>query len=147
MNIMYLDPDPVVCPTLLCDQHLLAQINEARLALEGKWPNHPVTKWAWKNRSHWLWLWCFAVNCCIEYAKRFGKCHASTDRIMSMIVDDRVEDLSKTEVEIECPSWHGDYPDYASYLRARHAEWIRDGKRPAKWTGGRVPQWAQEASP
>jgi hypothetical protein len=148
---MRVSDDPEECAAMLCDRHLMAQINEASLALRGLWRYHPVTRWANVSRGNYLWLARLARACCVEYEHRFGRRHATHGVLFGSdhFVESRaseVPDGSATPLKLTPGVDAGNtVKAYRIYLRRRHAEWAEAEKPRARWTRRRAPEW--EAGP
>lgn len=110
----------------------------------GGYVNHPITQY-YKNEYNFLV--CYAFDCCLEYAYRFGKKHSYEKEIVN-----RFYDLPKT-LHVFTPSsifYHEkqsrEYNPELSAERFRHKlckKWINDimTNRPPKWSDRNVPSF------
>ena len=92
MNIFYLDENPKLAATMLCDQHIRKmQIESAQMCCTAHWEtnseapykrahkNHPSTIWARQSIQHYKWLVEHGLEICNEFVKRYGKRHKTQD--------------------------------------------------------------------
>jgi hypothetical protein len=90
MNIFYLDENPKLAATMLCDQHIRKmQIESAQMCCTAHWEtnseapykrahkNHPSTIWVRQSIQHYRWLISHGLEICNEFEKRYGKEHAT----------------------------------------------------------------------
>lgn len=88
MNIFYLNENPKLAATELCDQHVLKMaIESAQLLCTAHWEtggeapykrshkNHPSSIWARENKSNYLWLVEHGLGICEEFTRRYGNDH------------------------------------------------------------------------
>ena len=94
MNIFYLDKDPVIAATMMCDKHVVKMpLESAQMLctnhrildgvdfLCGKplykiaHKNHPSTIWARQSTENYSWLYRHFIALCDEYTIRYGKKH------------------------------------------------------------------------
>ena len=92
MNIFYLDENPKLAATMLCDQHIRKmQIESAQMCCTAHWEtggtapykrahwNHPSTKWVRESIHHYRWLIAHGLEICSEFEKRYGKNHKTKE--------------------------------------------------------------------
>jgi hypothetical protein len=88
MNIFYLDENPKLAATMLCDQHIRKmQIESAQMCCTAHWEtggdapykrahkNHPSTIWTRQSIQHYRWLIAHGLEICNEFTIRYGKPH------------------------------------------------------------------------
>jgi hypothetical protein len=168
LNLFVTDPDPVVCAMNLDDKRigkLLMECNQMMsLALKSHWEddsyvfwetpteltsgkaylNHPVSIWVRKTRANFLWTHEHAVALANEFHSRFGRDHASADRLPFMhrysdvIPDGELTPFQNSAKNESFDFTHFPVPDsYQHYLAAR---WQTD-KRAVTFTGRDRPEW------
>ena len=101
MNLFVLDRDPVLAAQGLDDKRVGKLLMEAcqmlssgalrwsrdrvevgpGLACRASYQGHPVTLWVGATRSNWAWALAHARGLAAEYSLRFGRAHASEDRL------------------------------------------------------------------
>ena len=90
MNIFFLDKNPIIAATYLCDKHVVRMILEtAQILSTVSWrygvaapykpthKNHPSVLWAGNFLNNWRWLISHGRGMSAEYTKRYGKIHKS----------------------------------------------------------------------
>jgi hypothetical protein len=99
MNIFALSPDPKQAAQMHCDKHVVKMILEsAQLLYSAHWMvnpddlpsdaykkthvNHPCAIWVRESRENYQWLCHLAYWLCEEYTYRYGRIHATHDRII-----------------------------------------------------------------
>jgi hypothetical protein len=89
MNIFYLHSDVTVAAKMHCDKHVVKMILETaqmltsvqhrygntNMTYKPTHVNHPSTRWAGDNKTHYQWLWRLGMELCAEYTRRYGKVH------------------------------------------------------------------------
>jgi len=114
MNIFFLDSDPQIAATYMCDKHVIKMILESAQLLctchhitgslmENKnlYPdipskfyklthkNHPCSKWLREHKRNYEWLATHAHYLCNEYSSRYNnKTHASSPLIHWLLNND-----------------------------------------------------------
>jgi hypothetical protein len=106
MNIFFLDPDPTTAARAQCDAHVVKMPLETAQMLSTAahkaaeragdaapaglyrpaYAKHPSTLWAGENAANAAWLVAHGWALCAEYARRFGKTHASL-RVIDLAAD------------------------------------------------------------
>lgn len=96
MNIFYLDKNPIIAASYLCDQHASKMVLEtAQMLSMVSWrygiaapyknskthKNHPCTKWAGDSLCHWSWLLLHGYAIAEQYTNRYNRIHNSTEII------------------------------------------------------------------
>jgi hypothetical protein len=94
MNIFYLDENPKLAATMLCDQHIRKmQIESAQMCCTAHWEtnseapykrahkNHPSTIWARESLLQYLWLVEHGLEICNEFTKRYKNTH-KTEQVL-----------------------------------------------------------------
>lgn len=156
MNIFALDNDPALAARYLCDQHLGKMLLESAQLLCGPHANapykrthykHPCAVWVRECDENYNWLLNHGEALAAEYAKRFGKKHASAAMIVWCCT--RLADLSLPVVKEHAPFAQA-MPDryrnadpVTAYRAYYAAEKLTLRGKPVSWTGGdRVrPPW------
>jgi hypothetical protein len=99
MNIFYLDKDPVKAAQLQYNKHVVKMILESAQMLctihrhfgnedvpyKSTHKNHPSTKWARENWSHYNWLYQHMIALGDEYTKRYGKTHLTIQKCVPVL--------------------------------------------------------------
>lgn len=168
MNLFVTDPDPVVCAMNLDDKRigkLLMECNQMMsLALKSHWEddsyvfwensteltfgraymNHPVSIWVRKTRANFQWTFDHAVALANEFHSRFGRDHASADRLLFMHrYSDIIPEGGLTEFQNSAKNGEIDFthlPVPVSYQRYLAARWRTD-KRDVNFTERHSPEW------
>jgi len=92
VNLFVLDLDPVIAARAQCDRHVVkmtletAQILASVSARYGRaapyrptHARHPCTLWAGETRENWAWTVEHGLALADEYARRYGRTHASAE--------------------------------------------------------------------
>ena len=100
MNIFYLDENPKLAATMLCDQHIRKmQIESAQMCCTAHWEtggtapykrahkNHPSTIWTRQSIQHYIWLVEHGLEICREFTKRYGKRHKTQDVLEWLLIN------------------------------------------------------------
>lgn len=101
MNIFFVDENPVIAAKSLANTHAVKMILESAQMLstahhvcpgvtynlikdkiyKKTHMNHPSTKWVRENSANYSWLVLHALALCEEYTSRYGRRHATQDKI------------------------------------------------------------------
>lgn len=100
MNIFFLDANPRIAATYMCDKHVVKMVLETAQLLStahhkagSKYAkdlyrvthaNHPSAVWARATASNYAWLYEHFEALCAEYTRRYFRDHA-TARLMSKL--------------------------------------------------------------
>jgi hypothetical protein len=101
--------------------------------------NHPSAKWTRINQSNYLWLYNMWYALCDEYTYRYGKTHATFDKLAYILnkVPKNIPVGKITPVPQAMPDYcKMDLPidGYRKYYRL-------EKQRFAKWTNRQIPEW------
>lgn len=91
MNIFYVDSNPLISATQLCDRHVIKMGLEStqmicttlhhfgipNVPYKKAHYNHPCTIWVRQSLLHYNWLVQHAQSIFSEYSRRYGKVHKS----------------------------------------------------------------------
>lgn len=153
MNLFVLDTDPYKAAQYHCDKHVVKMILEtaqmlstAHRELDGDenvdptfyrktHKNHPSAKWIRETNNNYTWAWCLLEGLCKEYTFRYGKIHATENKLLSKLyrLPNKIEVGYKTlqpqcmPDEFKCYDVVQAYRNYYIGSKAGFAKWkIRD---------------------
>ena len=154
MNVFALHPNPAFSAVCLADQHVVkmclesTQIASTALHLNGvehvclyrpTHKRHPCTVAAATDPNYFWWLVDHGLALAGEYLHRFGKEHASLNRLkLAARHAPQKRPLGlvlPTTWPLAMPdAYKGENPHeaYTAYLRAKYAAWASEG-RPPRW--------------
>ena len=173
MNIFALDRNPRIAAEMMCDQHVVKMIIESLQMLAAvidtnykddcrgadsspsqtvglyKYPKsvrkHPCTLWLAESRWNYKWLIKHARGMCLEYSKRYNKCHKAEGLVMVAEAQEKYLDFiytKKTEFVQAMPDdvKHKDpikaYRNYYNMYKFTFARWRKSTKAPSWFIGG-----------
>lgn len=151
MNIFYLDTDPYVAASYLCDKHSIKMALEVAQILcaafeNGEAPykrthyNHPSCVWARASRQNYEWLIAHGKGIAQEYGKRYGKTHKSLSVILwceANMEKLNLPDRGLTTVPLCMPSQYWSDDPVLSY----RAYYIGEKSEIAQWNKSDTPKW------
>ena len=157
MNIFYLHSDPKKAAQMQCDRHVVKMILESAqmlstahrlldnadndLLYRATHKNHPSTKWVRESRHNYQWLYSHFLSLGIEYNLRYGKIHASIDKLKSILKNppQLISDTPFSEPPLCMPSEYKQddvveaYRTYYKQDKASFATWKEPAVVPAWW--------------
>jgi len=151
MNIFILDDDMQKCTHAMIDRHIVkmpleyAQILSTVCRAHG-WPttyepthiNHPCVKWAQQSLDNYRYLWDLAMATGLEYTRRFGREHLSTDILfheLPYIIDLPLGDLTPF-AQCMPEEYRQEDP-----IEAYRAYYMGEKSQMASWKHGSPPAW------
>ena len=158
MNIFYLDKDPEIAATMMCDKHVVKMILESAQMLStahrvcgggGRaWiekvglykmahRNHPSTMWVRYSFDHYMWLYEHMVALMKEYTYRYGKHHA-TERLLEPLSN--VPAIYRTGFT-DPPQCMPDYCKNDNVVSAYQKYYISEKSDFATWKRREKPEW------
>ena len=168
MNLFMVHHNPVIAAEQLCDAHVVKMASETaqllstaiqnhlgKTEIAGLWKKthagHPMTIWAGRSRSNFLWALEHGLALCSEYSKRYGRTHAAEAIIhRAGSFEPIFDDTGYTSV----PLCFGDYKpkgnfapsllDAAMHYRDYYRFKALHFKRPMKWKNSSAPSWMLE---
>ncbi len=110
--------------------------------------NHPSTIWARQNEDNTLWLYRHGISLCLEYTHRYGRRHATYDRILQTPIElDADSDLA-TPVTIAMFDVYRlnreDYPNLSEwdFVKKSYQHYYLEAKWSfANWKNRTLPNW------
>jgi hypothetical protein len=153
MNIFYTDRNPDRCARDHCDKHVVkmlieyAQLLSTAHHLHGSGDvslyrvthkNHPSALWARENAQHYYWLYALWESLSDEYTRRYGRVHASWDRL-STALSEAPEGIPSGDFRDPPQCMPEEYkgPDAVKAYR----DYVRGGKSFAVWKHSAAPIW------
>jgi len=158
MNIFVLDESPIISAQMQCDKHIVkmpletAQMlctahreldgddyaDEENLYKRAYW-NHPCTIWARQTDANYYWLYEHFLALGKEYTYRYGKTHASIDKLKDALcyAPATITLSSMTPVAQAMPDEYKNEDPIKAYR-----DYCINEKHYAKWEKGRTkPEW------
>lgn len=154
LNIFVVDQNPVVAAQDLCDKHVCKMgIESTQILCTVLWKlgvrdipmkpthvNHPCVKWAGESDSNFLWLAEHAVALFDEYSLRYGRRHASRDKLNWIVCQLARPPKGPLTPFVQCVKYdelRGPNP-----ICAYRVYYFVDKSRFARWNHGRnPPEW------
>jgi hypothetical protein len=155
MNIFYLSPDPTTCAAYHCDKHIVKMILEYAQLLstahhvldEDRAPlgiykcthkNHPCAVWVREASGNYTWLVSLFLACLAEYTKRYGKVHATTRLVDSLLLPPMRIPTAPFAPPPQCMPDVYKRPDT---VQSYHAYYVGAKSVIAEWHHGPAPVW------
>lgn len=101
--------------------------------------NHPSNVWARESKDNYVWLYNLFINLCNEYTHRYGKVHATYNKLAIMLSQPpkNIKDIGMTSMPQAMPD---DYKHVDSVTAYR--SYYRGAKKDqSKYTKREVPDW------
>lgn len=101
MNIFVLDDNPALAAIYQCDKHVVKMVletgqllstvhrmhgNDDEVLYKATHMHHPCTKWASLSVENYDWLYTHFVGLACEYEYRYGRMHATYERLKHAVV-------------------------------------------------------------
>lgn len=159
MNIFLISLNPNECAKALCDLRLNKMILETAQMLSVAYRhhfgehemlykqthvNHPCTKWACEDISHYIWLVSLFKALAVEKHWRSNLWHLSYTKLYEVFdepIKNTVVTLTKDQFTFNCsntyPSTGDVFEDYKVCLRSK---WDNDNRQPT-WSKRNQPEW------
>lgn len=153
MNIFFLDRDPGECASQHCDKHVSKMIIEyaqlmstAHRLLDSPYAehcykathvNHPCAIWTRESREHYDWLFKMWRSLCFVYTARYGKIHATEQKMYSVLLLNPVGNSSGWTDPPQCMPDEFKADDTIDAYRNLYMF----GKSFAEWRHSEMPEW------
>ena len=164
MNIFVLDTDPERAAEYQCDKHVVKMILESVQILCSRYPepyvtpvartqrNHPAVRWAWANRTNYLWLLRHTKALLSQYRYRYKRVHALTSALTwaehnhGYVLPSHIGDAYIPFCYVG-PKGHYVFcrGDAADTVAAYRRYYIMEKRRFARYTACKPPEWFREA--
>ena len=120
MNIFVLDENPALAAMYQCDKHVVKMIletgqilstvhrmygNDDEVLYKATHKHHPCTLWAGASINNYWWMLAHFEGLSSEYAYRYGKKHATYERLKDVVVKipQGIDKWEKTEYTLAMP--------------------------------------------
>jgi hypothetical protein len=159
MNIFVVDEDPVVAARALCNKHVVKMVLESAQLLVTAFPagttdykrthvNHPCAKWTRQSLTNFKWLLVHACELSDEYARRYGRTHASAsviDKFLNLVLE--MPDLGLTPFARAIKQPWKEQTAHRSVVDAYRTYYLEDKARFARWAPrAQAPSWWPDAA-
>lgn len=114
--------------------------SQERLLYKASHVNHPSNIWVRKNSKNYQWLYRHFVALCKEYTHRYGKVHATDEKLRHQLWWNprNINQIGPMDTFAQA------MPDYCKMddpVEAYRNYYIKEKKYMAKWTNREVPNW------
>lgn len=101
--------------------------------------NHPSNVWARESKDNYMWLYRLFINLCNEYTHRYGKVHATYNKLAFILSQPpkNIKDIGITNMPQAMPD---EYKNVDSVIAYR-AYYCGAKKDQSKYTKREVPNW------
>jgi hypothetical protein len=153
MNIFYTNRDPNACAKDHCDKHAVKMMLEYAQLLstahreygsndpvlyKSTHKNHPSAKWTRENTEQYKWVYRLWKALSWEYSRRYGKVHASWERL-STALSGPPEGMPEGTL-VDPPQCMPDQYKCNDTVKA-YRDYVRLDKGFARWNYTQKPKW------